>query len=293
MTSQITIRPLVPADERALAHVLGSSAWTSAHFMPDELPHLLATRPGAGVFAGESTGLLAFVLATSVVAPSAWLGGFGVPWQERQRAFAWLDAMLPAWLAELRARGVTTLYYSGHDRDNDWLRAALVERGFLPYVDLRSYDKDGTTSPAEGNQHIRVRACELDRDLPALLAIEATAFALPWRHDALEFRETVANYPFFIVAENQAGEVIGYQFNTVEDDLGFLVRIAVHPRWQGQGIGVRLMAEAMRYFAQAGARRVLLNAEEGNTSAHRLYEWFGFVQVPVHGFVLARSIDAD
>lgn len=290
MTSQITIRALGLVDERAIAQLLGTSAWTSAHFMPDELPHLLATRPGAGVFGGEPAGLLAFVLATSVVAPSAWLGGFGVPWPERQRAFAWLDAMLPAWLAELASRGVTTLYYSGHDRDNDWLRAALIERGFQPYVELRSYDKEGTTSPAEGNREIRVRVCDLDRDLPALLAIEAAAFAPPWRHDALEFRETVASYPFFIVAEKHDGEVVGYQFNAIEDDLGFLVRIAVHPRFHGQGIGVRLMAEGMRYFAQAGARRVLLNTEEANTSAHRLYEWFGFAQVPVHGFVLARTI---
>jgi hypothetical protein len=33
----------------------------------------------------------------------------------------------------------------------------------------------------------------------------------------------------------------------------------------------------------------MLNAQDDNTYAHRLYEWFGFVRVPQVGFVLPKQ----
>jgi GNAT superfamily N-acetyltransferase len=254
--------------------------------LPDELPRLLASRPGAGAFSGPT--LRAFMLATSVVGPSAWLGGFGVIWDDRHVAFDWLDTLGPFWYAALRARGATAVYYTGNGGADDWLYTPLLARGYRRYADLRSYDKDGVTSSARGNQQIIVRPFDPQRDLDAVLAIEAAAFTPPWRHDAAEFREIAATYPFFVVATTPA--VVGYQFSATEGELGFLVRIAVAPDRFGQGIGARLMAEALRYFAAAGVRRVLLNAEETNTRAHRLYERFGFTLVEPRGFVLAHAL---
>jgi ribosomal protein S18 acetylase RimI-like enzyme len=276
-------------DIRAVEQISVASAWSSVHFTQSELPRILRTRPGVGAFDAHQQ-LRAFVLATSVVPPGAWLGGFGVPWPERQRVAEWLDALWPMWEDLVRQRGATTIFYTGFDRDNDLLHDILLARGFRLHEWLRSYDKIGTDAPATGNQGVQIRPVSLARDLPALLAIEAGAFLPPWRHDATEFTEIAEEYPFFIVATSPAGEVLGYQFSSVDEEIGFLVRIAVRADQHGQGIGTRLMAEAMRYFAHAQVLRVLLNAEDDNSRAHRLYEWFGFTLIEPRGFVLARDI---
>jgi ribosomal-protein-alanine N-acetyltransferase len=283
------LRPLDGSDQRAVEQICMGSAWVALHFAPNELPHLLATRPALGIYTARGS-MRAFILATGTVPPGGWLGGFGVPWTERIYLEPLLDALLPPWEAQMGAHGTHTIYYAGSDVDNDVLHDPLLARGFHHHEWLRSYDKIGTASPAQGNPHVRVRPCDLARDLPALLAIEAGAFAPPWQHDAAEFTEIAAEYPFFVVAELPTGEVAGYQFSVVDGDTGFLVRITVRADLHGLGIGTRLMAAAMDYFAHAGASRVLLNAEDANTRAHRLYEWFGFELVPPRGFVLARDI---
>ncbi len=294
MTS-FSLRPLAISDLRAVERLCVSSAWTSLHFTPDELPRLLATRPAFGAF-GVGDDLRAFMLASSVVPPSAWLGGFGVSFRDQARALALFDQLWPAWRDAMARLGASTAYLSGSDIEGEWLRDPLMERGWRLHELLRSYDKIGTTSPTDGNQAIVVRPFDTARDLAGVLAIERLAFDPQWRHDANEFAEIAAAYPYFVVAEGSepvapgGSPVVGYQFNVVESGLGYLVRIAVHPAASGQGIGARLMAEAMRYFAAHRVERVLLNTQEANARAHRLYEWFGFEQVGNAGFVLSREL---
>ncbi|MFL5657274.1 MAG: GNAT family N-acetyltransferase, partial [Ktedonobacteraceae bacterium] len=86
------------------------------------------------------------------------------------------------------------------------------------------------------------------------------------------------------------GKVIGYQFNALDDEYGYLVRIAVHPSVGGHGIGARLMAEAIRFFEKARVIRIMLNTQDDNTNAHRLYEWFGFMRISQVGFVLRKNL---
>jgi ribosomal protein S18 acetylase RimI-like enzyme len=55
-------------------------------------------------------------------------------------------------------------------------------------------------------------------------------------------------------------------------------------------VGARLMAEAVRYFQREGAWKIVLNTEETNTRAHRLYEWFGFYLIRPRGFALGLQL---
>ena len=52
-----------------------------------------------------------------------------------------------------------------------------------------------------------------------------------------------------------------------------LCRVAVH---QGQAIGVRLLADVVDFARVRSADVLTLNTQAHNTSAQRLYEWFGF-----------------
>jgi ribosomal protein S18 acetylase RimI-like enzyme len=284
------VRPLAPADLGAIDRICVTSAWTTTHFSPADLPRLLTTRPGIGVFHPQRPEMQAFLLATVVNPPVAWLGGFGVEWSQRHQAMHLLDLALPPWLDLLRRRDARAVYYSGSDIMTDWLREPLLARGFRQIALLRSYDKLGTASPTTGNQQVQVRHFDPATDLAGVLAVENAAFAPLWRHDAAMFQEVFEDYPFFVVAVTPGGRIAGYQFSGIDRETGYLVRIAVHPELEGQGIGARLMAAAMEFFAARHVARILLNTEETNTHAHRLYEWFGFEVVEPRGFVLQLDL---
>ena len=144
--------------------------------------------------------------------------------------------------------------------------------------------------PSQGNQQITLRPVDIVNDMPALLRIEAECFEDFWRYDAIAFHDIKATHPYTII--QLSGQVIGYQFNTTDDEYGYLVRV---PRYilkqMGKGIATRLMAEAIRFFQQAGVSRIMLNTQEENHRAHRLYEWFGFIRLQQKGFV-ARHYNA-
>src|SRR5437588_8953478 len=110
-----------------------------------------------------------------------------------------------------------------------------------------------------------------------------------WRSETISFHDIPATHPYFVVAELK-GKVVGYQFNALDGEYGYLVRIAVHPLVGKQGIGARLMAEAISFFEQARVLRIMLNTQDDNAYAHRLYEWFGFVRIQQIGFVLRKIL---
>ena len=292
----LAVRELGAGDLDSVRRLLETSEYTYYRFAQDELPHLLATRPSVGAFTmppgplARITGgtLQGYLLLNTLVSPSAWIGGFGVIWSEGPRYATYLDLLLPEIERVAAARGARTLYYSGSDLDADWLRLDFQERDFALVTTLRSYDKYDLAVPTEGNQHVRVRPFT-SGDARGVVAVEDAAFEPLWRYDEAGFVEVSETYPYFVVAEDETG-IVGYQFNAVDGEAGYLIRIAVHPRAEGQGVGARLMAEAVRYFAGQRVRRILLNTEEKNHRAHRLYEGFGLHLVHPRGFVLGREI---
>jgi ribosomal protein S18 acetylase RimI-like enzyme len=280
------VRLLTIEDIHQIRRLLQTSEYVYQRFTLEELPAILLHYPVLGVFNNSS--LRSFILTQTVRAPSAWIAGFCVSWTE-SRAYARLLETLLAHLApHLVARGVRYLHYSGNDVEQDWLRNILLTRGFIPYRLLFSYDKLDFAIPTQGNQQVIIRPVTA-QDIPNLLPIEEACFEELWRYDSLAFDDIASTHPYFVVAELH-GKIVGYQFNALDGDFGYLVRIAVHPTVGGQGIGARLMAEAIHFFERERVLRIMLNTQEDNTYAHRLYEWFGFVRIPQIGFVLRKLL---
>jgi len=280
------VRLLNSNDLPLVERLLNTSEYVYQRFTQEELPGLLRHNPTVGLFNGDS--LRGFLLSQTMNAPSAWIGGFGVSWTESRSYRKILDILLEHLAKHLITRRVRYLYYSGNDMQNDWLRDVLLLRGFGLHRLLYAYDKFDYSVPAKGNQQVKLRPVEID-DIPALLAIEEACFEDFWRYDARSFEDIAATHPYFVVAELD-GKVVGYQFNALEGEAGYLVRIAVHPSVSGQGAGVRLMSEAIDFFKKAHVLRIMLNTQDDNTRAHRLYEWFGFVRIQQVGFVLRKSL---
>jgi ribosomal-protein-alanine N-acetyltransferase len=294
----LTMRELRRLDVAQARRILDTSEYVHYRFAPDELERLIELYPGMGAFNGAQGpmgrmmggSLQAFMQVNELTPPCAWIGGFGVTWTQSERYRDYLGLLLRPLADALWARDVRSLYYSGADYESDWLREPLEELGFSLISMLRSYDKSDFSVPSEGNQSIVVRPFE-PADAEPLAELERLCFDDLWRHDARAFREAARLYPYFVVAEDQQG-IVGYQFNIVDMKIGYLVRIATHPRAWGAGVGARLMAEAVRYFQREGAWKIVLNTEEKNTRAHRLYEWFGFYLTRPRGFALGLPLTA-
>jgi len=56
----------------------------------------------------------------------------------------------------------------------------------------------------------------------------------------------------------------------------YLQRLAVHPDHQGRGIGTSLIADGLWWATRRGATELLVNTQERNGGALRLYEHLGF-----------------
>lgn len=280
------VRILTSGDIPQVRRLLETSEYIYQRFTLDELPSILAHYPALGLFDGSS--LRGFLLSQTVHAPSAWIAGFCVSWAENKAYARVLHILLEHLGPRLAAQGVRHLHYSGNDVEHDWLHDALLTRGFVPYRSLYAYDKFDYHIPTLGNQQVVIRPFQED-DIAALLTIEEACFEDLWRYDAISFHDIAATHPYFVVAELD-GKVIGYQFNALDDDYGYLVRIAVHPSVNGWGIGARLMAEAVRFFERARVIRIMLNTQDDNIQAHRLYEWFGFLRIQQVGFVLRKNL---
>ncbi len=83
----------------------------------------------------------------------------------------------------------------------------------------------------------------------------------------------------FLVAEDEAGRVLGYAGLTVVLDEGYIANVAVWPEYRRRRVASRLL-NVFFDFAQAHALRFIsLEVRRSNIAAIALYQKFGFIEV--------------
>ena len=107
------------------------------------------------------------------------------------------------------------------------------------------------------------------------MAIDQAAFEPLWRNTPYALEEQLKSSPFFVIARWD-GQAVGYTYVSMTGRHAHLTRIAVSPAYHGEGIGVRLLAEAIAFCRRRAVFGITLNTQQDNRRAHRLYEWFGF-----------------
>jgi ribosomal protein S18 acetylase RimI-like enzyme len=129
-------------------------------------------------------------------------------------------------------------------------------------------------------QHLVAR--EDHPDLDAMLEIDRVAFPAFWRFDNLSLVESTQATPtsnVFVIKDGNEG-IAGFAVVGYGHAISYLQRVAVHPDWQGQGMGRSLVRAAGRSARRHGSKAILLNTQFDNTSAIGLYEAEGYVQLP-------------
>jgi ribosomal protein S18 acetylase RimI-like enzyme len=97
------------------------------------------------------------------------------------------------------------------------------------------------------------------------------------------------------------GDAIGYAIvgpcalphADVTPSCGELKRIYVLAEGRGDGLGSRLMDEALAWLERDGPRRLWIGVWSENLGAQRLYERLGFRKVGEYGFRVGDTIDRE
>ena len=158
-------------------------------------------------------------------------------------------------------------------------QAPFLAAGFSvdEHLHLLAHDLDGVPLPVRPSPLRRARR----RDRPAVLAVDEAAFSPPWRLDLAGLREALVATPsvrFRVAAPD--GPIVGYAVAGRAGWRGYLQRVAVHPDHVDHGLGRALVGDALQWLERRGARRAVVNTQEGNEAALHLYEALGFRPEP-------------
>ncbi len=121
-----------------------------------------------------------------------------------------------------------------------------------------------------------VERLDPDRDLNAVLAIEAASFTNPWTREMFLselLRSSVSHG--FVLRVPDAG-VIGFCTLWVIFDEIHINNLAVRPDCRGIGAGYTLLRRALAEAAALGGSRATLEVRRSNAAALHLYTRLGF-----------------
>ena len=278
------VRPMAEADTQAVLRLMETARYTHLRISMSSLSAKIKASPG--FVAEDQVGLRGFMLTeshppdTALIIAAAVRDTWSVP--------PYLDSLLPAIEPAVAARGCSTLTCIGYDA---WLTEGLWAQDFetcewIVYFErLGDWPKPVTAMPA------MVRTAHLN-DLPAIMALDQLAFNQLWRKSAGIFSEALAKAISFVVAELD-GQIVGYEWCEIYRHHAHLARLAVHPNYQGRGIGAQLLYQAIIDTVSRGVNLITLNTQEDNHRSHALYKRFGFVQTEQRIPVLCKNVIRD
>ncbi len=167
----------------------------------------------------------------------------------------------------------------------------------------RPVDGEPAISPARVPAGFAARSFEPGADEQAWLDLNATAFA----HHPEQGRMTMADLrermeqPWFeaaglLLIEDVRGDepklVASHWTKVAEPDVGEVYVVAVHPAYQGQGLGKAVTALGLHHLAGRGVRTIELYVEGDNAAAVATYTGWGFARASVD-VMYSRGVHED
>ncbi|ONI64148.1 mycothiol synthase [Leifsonia sp. ALI-44-B] len=173
--------------------------------------------------------------------------------------------------------------------DHPAARALAESHGFdrvRTLLQLRMPLSDGDAAApvsGAGTGGVTIRSFDADTDAEAWVALNARIFA----HHPEQGKMTVADLAArqdeewfdagdFLLAVDEQGDLIGYNWLKVEDDLGEIYVLGVSPDAAGRGLGRTLTNAGLARLRERGVSTAALYVEADNEPAVRLYRSVGF-----------------
>lgn len=271
------VRPLQPGDMQQLHRLIATDWRVQLRLAPAEIPAKIRSLPS--FVAEDGVGVRGFLMFEPLPSKIGLIMAVGL--RDTWRIEPFLNLLLPPVKQAAKAKELRALVYIGNA---EWLVEPLQKRGFETREWIVAFERSGTDLPAEPIQTPATLRSVHFNDLPALLTLDDLAFEHIWHKSAGNFSEALARANSFTVAIVDE-RIVAYQWSELYGKHAHLTRLAVHPNYQGHGIGAQLLHRAITDSLALGADWISLNTQENNLRSQALYERFGFVntrqRVPV------------
>lgn len=245
-----------------------NDAWrVHIRLSPLELSAKIGTMPGFVV--EDKAGLRGFMIVEPQHPHAALIMAAGL--QDTWNVKPYLELLLPKVEQIARYEGLSALVHIGNGA---WLTRGLWDYGFETREWILAFERFDENPPAKVAEPTTLRPAHYN-DLGAILLLDTLAFDRVWRKSVGNFSEALANAELFIVAELD-GQIVGYEWCEIYQRHAHLTRLAVHPHYQGRGIGSQLLYRAIIDALDKGVDLITLNTQENNQRSRLLYERFGF-----------------
>ena len=113
-----------------------------------------------------------------------------------------------------------------------------------------------------------------EADVGAVAELEKAVFSDAWTANSIH--DTLCQKQAFGVAAEDAGKLTGYCMVYFVMEEAEIARIAVEASCRRQGIGREILDQVCLACRERGVTRLLLDVREGNETARRFYEDYGF-----------------
>jgi len=214
--------------------------------------------------------LVACLAATPDPLPAAWLRIAAI--RDEVAAEPTLTRMLAQVVPVLHHQGVTQLAWLAVE---EWPNSVLPKLGFSLGNHIETYVKEDRQLPEVASVPGLIIRQVYSTDFEALAQLEEASFAPMWRQSAQALAIARPQSLSFDVALLD-DEIVGYQLSAKAEAGAHLVRLTVHPKKQGFGIGSALLKHAFAYYYRQGLYNVSLNTQVENSASQKLYLKFGF-----------------
>lgn len=272
----LQVRAAQQSDRALLNHLLHSNAKMHTHLDWHSPQSWLGKRPFHIVTHGDAA-------AGALAAPPDPLDTSWIRFAAISNGFTLNQVFDPIWLPTLSALRDLNVKQIACMLLDDWFVPQLKKWGFAQINDVivlsRPLKVSARVAVQPSLKGLRIRPAK-NSDLNAIFKVDA-AFDPPWHYSKDTLMQAMSQVEFSSIAELN-NEIVGYQISSGGRQGGHLARLAVNPKFQGQGVGRMLMMTIADHFDRLGAPYISVNTQHDNLASIKLYRAFGFLPTGDH-----------